>query len=59
MPYASRAQQRYMESKNSPLSEAQKKEWRAATDFKSLPEHVRDKAKTPSAGDGDGHWSGR
>lgn len=58
MPYLSKAQQRYMESDSSPLSEAQKKEWRAATDFKSLPEHVRDNKKA-SAGDGDGHWSGR
>jgi hypothetical protein len=64
MPYSSKAQQRYMESDASPLTEAQKKEWRSATDFSSLPEHVGDAkkaAKKPSAHplDAPKHWSGR
>jgi hypothetical protein len=37
MPYKSEAQQRYLESSASPLTEAQKKEWRGATDFDKLP----------------------
>ncbi len=40
MAYVSKAQQRFMESDASPLSEAQKKEWRGATDFRRLPERV-------------------
>ncbi len=40
MPYKSVKQQRFMESSASPLSEKQKKEWRAATNFKTLPERV-------------------
>jgi hypothetical protein len=39
MPFVSKAQQRFMESKDSPLSENQKREWEGATNFKSLPEH--------------------
>lgn len=37
MPYKSEAQQRYLESDASPLTEAQKKEWRGATNFDKLP----------------------
>ncbi len=40
MPFVSKAQQRYLESKASPLSAAQKKEWEGATNFKNLPEKV-------------------
>ncbi len=40
MPYKSQAQQRYLESSSSPLSEAQKKEWRGATNFKRLPKRT-------------------
>ena len=39
MPFQSKAQQRYLESKASPLTEGQKREFESATDFKSLPEH--------------------
>jgi hypothetical protein len=45
MPYRSLAQQRFLESDKSPLSDKQKEEWRAATDFKGLPEHVADSKK--------------
>jgi hypothetical protein len=38
MPFKSKAQQRFLESKSSPLTEAQKREWESATDFKNLPE---------------------
>ncbi len=38
MPYKSVKQQKYLESDSSPLTQAQKEEWRAATDFKKLPE---------------------
>lgn len=38
MPFKSKAQQRYLESKVSPLSSAQKREWEGATDFSKLPE---------------------
>jgi hypothetical protein len=58
MPYKSKAQQRYLESKASPLTQAQKEEFRAATDFKSLPEKVSAKAR-PMHGDGKQHWTGR
>lgn len=37
MPFKSKAQQRYLESSASPLSEAQKQEWESATNFKDLP----------------------
>ena len=37
-PYKSKAQQRFLESIVSPLSTAQKKAFRKATDFLSLPE---------------------
>ena len=40
MPFSSKAQQRFMESKASPLSEKQKREWESATNFKTLPERV-------------------
>lgn len=40
MPFKSKAQQRFMESKASPLTPAQKEEWEKATDFKSLPERA-------------------
>jgi len=56
MPYKSKAQQRYLESSASPLTEEQKKEFRSATDFKRLPDKVKPKARRH--GDGDGHWSG-
>lgn len=56
MPYASKAQQRYLESDSSPLTEAQKEDFRSATDFKSLPEKVGAKAR-PMHGDGSEHWS--
>jgi hypothetical protein len=45
MPYRSLAQQRFLESDKSPLSDKQKEEWRKATNFKDLPEHVADKKK--------------
>ena len=38
MPFKSRAQQRFLESKGSPLSSGQKSEWASATDFSQLPE---------------------
>jgi len=41
MPFKSKAQQGYLESKDSPLSEAQKREWEGSTDFKKLPERTR------------------
>lgn len=44
MPYKSKAQQRYLESKASPLSEGQKQEFRSATNFGSLKEKVAHKA---------------
>ena len=59
MPYVSQAQQRFMESSDSPLSEEQKKEWRAATDFKSLPEKVGKVKPTHGDGPKGSHWSGR
>ncbi len=40
MPFKSTAQQRYLESSASPLSEAQKREYESATDFKRLPKRV-------------------
>jgi len=43
MPFRSKAQQRFMESKASPLSNSQKREWEAATNFKTLPEKVASK----------------
>lgn len=49
MPYKSRAQQRFLESKASPLSPAQKKEWARGTDFANLPEHVGDKPTKPAS----------
>lgn len=41
MPFKSKAQQRFLESKASPLSEGQKKEWEEATDFSKLPAHKK------------------
>jgi len=38
MPFKSKAQQRYLESDDSPLSDEQKEEWESATDFSKLPE---------------------
>jgi len=38
MPFISKAQQRFLESSGSPLTEDQKKEFEASTDFKNLPE---------------------
>ncbi len=43
MPFKSKAQQRFMESKASPLSPAQKKEWEGATNFKDIPSKVASK----------------
>ena len=40
MPFKSSAQQRYLESSASPLTEAQKREFESATDFKKLPKRV-------------------
>ncbi len=51
MPFKSKAQARYLESKSSPLTAAQKKDFEQATNFKTLPEKAP--AKKP------GHWSGR
>ncbi len=47
MPFKSKAQQRYLESSASPLSEGQKREWERATDFKKLPSK---KGKSSMAG---------
>ncbi len=44
MPYLSKKQQRFMESKASPLSAAQKTEWESVTNFKNLPEKVNKKS---------------
>jgi hypothetical protein len=41
MPFKSSAQQRYLESSASPLSESQKKEWESATNFSKLPERKK------------------
>ncbi len=49
MPFASKLQQRYLESKASPLTAAQKKDFEQATNFKTLPE----KAPAKKAG----HWT--
>ncbi len=50
MPFSSKAQQRYLESKASPLSEKQKREYESATNFKTLPERVGiNKLKKPKA----------
>ena len=38
MPFKSVKQQRYLESEASPLTEAQKREFESATNFKTLPE---------------------
>jgi len=38
LPFKSKAQQRYLESSASPISEAQKREWESATNFSKLPE---------------------
>lgn len=43
MPFKSKAQARFMESKDSPLTDSQKKEWSGATDFSKLKEHVQNK----------------
>lgn len=37
MPYVSKKQQRYLESKASPLTEKQKEDFRSKTDFAKLP----------------------
>ncbi len=51
MPFASKSQQRYLESKSSPLTAAQKRDFEQATNFKTLPEKAPAK-KAP-------HWSGK
>jgi hypothetical protein len=43
MPFKSKAQQRYLESKASPLSGKQKQEWEKSTNFKTLPEKASKK----------------
>ena len=43
MPFVSKRQQRFLESKASPLTKAQKKEWEKSTNFKRLPEKARSK----------------
>jgi len=47
MPFRSKAQQRFMESDSSPLTEDQKREWESATDFETLPGKVK---RPPAAG---------
>jgi hypothetical protein len=49
MPFRSVKQQRYLESKASPLTAAQKKDFEQATNFKTLPEKAPAKKAT--------HWS--
>jgi len=49
MPFKSKAQQRFLESKASPLTEEQKKEWESATDFKKLPERASKPKKKKAA----------
>lgn len=44
MPFKSKAQQRYLESSASPLTEGQKREFESATNFSKLPEKVSRKA---------------
>jgi len=41
MPFKSKAQQRYLESSFSPLTEGQKREYEGATDFSKLPERSK------------------
>ena len=43
VPFKSKAKQRFLESKASPLTEAQKREWESKTNFKSLSEKVATK----------------
>jgi hypothetical protein len=43
MPFKSRAQAGKLLGKGSPLSEAQKEEWKSATDFSTLPKRVSKK----------------
>lgn len=45
MPYKSKAQQRYLESKASPLTPKQKQEWRSETNFAKLPARKKKPAK--------------
>lgn len=45
MPFRSKAQQRYLESKASPLTDKQKREFEKSTNFKSLPEKAKAKPK--------------
>lgn len=60
MPFSSKAQQRYLESKASPLTAGQRKEWESATDFSHLPERAKDsKPARRMHGDGKKHWSGK
>ncbi len=58
MPFQSKLQARYLESKASPLSPTQKKEWEQATDFDALPERKSPQASAKHSDSGDGHWSG-
>ena len=50
MPFKSKAQQRYLESSASPLTEAQKREFEGATNFKRLPERVKTVARARGKG---------
>lgn len=49
MPFKSKAQQRYLESKASPLTAAQKREWEGDTNFAALPERISSKTAKVSA----------
>jgi hypothetical protein len=58
MPFRSVQQQRFLESKDSPLTPAQKKEWQDSTDYAALPKRVGPAPgakgyKKPS------HWTGK
>lgn len=50
MPFKSKAQQRYLESSASPLTEAQKREFESATDFSRLPARSKTVAKARGRG---------
>lgn len=52
MPFKSKAQQRYLESDASPLTEAQKREWESATNFKRLPARKKKSAVVRRSGRG-------
>lgn len=58
MPFKSKAQQRFLESGASPLTDAEKREWEKSTDFKKLPERAAKPKAERRHGDGERHWSG-